>query len=134
MHPHRGVSSPSADFDSIADLMHDPKSAATVRKVGGGPDCARQWIGDLTVVVHLANDLIVGDPHRQCPRPAGMGQRVSGQFADREYQIADLARRQSGPGCPGGGELPDASQASLVPEHLGAIRWLAQRPAVPGSQ
>ena len=62
MHPHCGASPPGADLDSIADLMHDPKSATAVGRIRGGPDHARLRIGDLTLVLHLANDRIIGDP------------------------------------------------------------------------
>jgi hypothetical protein len=134
MHPHCGTGRPGADLDSIAGLMHDPKPAAAAWRIGGGPDRACQRIGDLTLVLHLANDFVIGDPQRQCSRPAGMSQRVRGQLAGRDHQIADPARRQPSPARPVGGELADTGQVSPVPEHLGTIGWRAQRPAVPGSR
>ena len=132
VHPHRGASGPGADLHSIAGLIHDPKPAAAAGRIGGGPDSARQRIGDLAMVLYLANDFIIGDPHRQCPRPAGMSQGVSGQLADRDHQIADPPRRQPSPARPVGGKFADTGQAGPVPEHLGTIGGPAQRPARPG--
>ena len=62
VHPHCGASGPGADLHSIAGLIHDPKPAAAARRIGGGPDSARLRIGDLTLVLHLADDFIIGDP------------------------------------------------------------------------
>jgi hypothetical protein len=59
----------------------------------GALDSARQRIDDLTLVMHLADDLVIGDPQRQRPRTSGMSERVSGQLSDRDHQIVDPARR-----------------------------------------
>jgi len=132
VHPNCRASWPGPDLDLVADLMHDPKPAAATGRIRGGPEPARQRIGDLALILHLADDLITGDPQRQGPWPAGVSQRVSGQFGNRDHQIVDPIRREPSPARPRSGEVPDTGQASPVPEHFGPIGGRAQRLTGPG--
>lgn len=102
-------------------------------RIGARPDRARLRVGDLPLVLYLADDLLVGDPYRQRPWPAGMNQRVSGQLGDRAHKVAGAAWRKLRLQRAGCGEPPDIGQVSPVAEHFGIIRWDAQGAGHPGS-
>lgn len=103
MHPYRGADQPGTDLASIADLTYDPKSPAAFGRIRGGSESARRWAGDLALILHLTNDLLIGDPQRERPRSTGVGQRVSSKFGDRDHQVVDPGRRK-----------PSTTRAQLV--------------------
>jgi len=82
MDAHGGAALTAADLYSIADLVHKPEAATAASSIRSRPDLARQRIGDVTSVLHLANDLITSDPASYSTWPVGMGQCVRGQLGD----------------------------------------------------
>ena len=62
MHAHSRAIGIAVDFNSIANLMHEPEPAPAARRIGGRPGLSCQRIADLALILNLAHDLVVRYP------------------------------------------------------------------------
>lgn len=67
MQADRGARLPGAHLDQVADLVDHPQPVTGL--VGGPALLARQRVGDPAVVLHLAEDLLLGVPDLEQAAP-----------------------------------------------------------------
>ena len=115
-----------APLDEIADPVDQPQAVAA-GSVGGLAPSPGQRVGDVSVILHLAEHLIGRAPGTDHAAAGRVADRVGGQLADREHQVAGAARIQAGGARLAGRELPDRSEVPVEGHEHGVAGWRRER-------